>query len=70
MFLMLYKRRKGIGYLFLFWASLIALSQVYVGVHFPLDILAGALLGMVVAGFMYLLYQKLYARTYLDGKYD
>ena len=30
-------------------AALIALSRVYVGVHFPLDVLAGALLGTVVA---------------------
>lgn len=33
----------------LFWAGLIALSQVYVGVHYPLDVTCGALLG-VVAG--------------------
>lgn len=29
----------------LFWASIIALAQVYVGVHFPLDVICGALLG-------------------------
>jgi len=28
------------------WAGLIAYSQVYVGVHFPLDVLGGALLGL------------------------
>lgn len=30
----------GIG-----WAALVAYSQVYVGVHYPLDVLCGALLG-------------------------
>jgi undecaprenyl-diphosphatase len=30
-------------------AALVAWSRVYVGVHYPLDILAGALLGTVVA---------------------
>ncbi len=28
------------------WAPLIAYAQVYVGVHYPLDVLAGALLGL------------------------
>jgi undecaprenyl-diphosphatase len=30
-------------------AALIAFSRIYVGVHYPLDVLAGALLGTVVA---------------------
>ncbi|THH41382.1 phosphatase PAP2 family protein [Neolewinella litorea] len=30
------------------WAATIALAQVYVGKHFPGDILAGAVLGMVI----------------------
>lgn len=29
----------------LLWAAIIAFAQVYVGVHYPIDILAGALLG-------------------------
>ena len=36
-------------YLLLGWAALVAYAQVYVGVHFPVDILAGALLGSVLA---------------------
>lgn len=30
------------------WAILISLAQVYVGVHYPLDILGGAILGLIV----------------------
>ena len=30
---------------FLIWASVIAFAQVYVGVHYPADVLGGALLG-------------------------
>lgn len=40
--------RRSFGrwvWLALFWALSIAFAQVYVGVHFPLDVLAGALLG-------------------------
>ena len=32
---------------FFVWAGLIAFAQVYVGVHYPLDILGGALIGLV-----------------------
>lgn len=33
------------NYLFLFWAASVSYAQVYVGVHYPLDILCGALIG-------------------------
>jgi len=36
----------------LFWAASIAYGQVYVGVHFPLDVFCGALLGGVIGLFM------------------
>jgi membrane-associated phospholipid phosphatase len=34
--------------LFFVWASLVAFAQVYVGVHYPLDITAGALIGILI----------------------
>jgi undecaprenyl-diphosphatase len=43
-----------------FWASLISFSQVYVGVHFPLDVLGGALLGIIVGKLYALLFNKYY----------
>ena len=41
--------RKIAGYFWILfiWAALISLSQVYVGVHYPLDILVGAILGCI-----------------------
>ena len=33
---------------FFLWASLIAYAQVYVGVHYPADVVAGGLIGMIV----------------------
>ena len=43
--------RKHFSYLFplllILWASIISYAQIYVGVHFPLDILGGASLGIL-----------------------
>lgn len=40
-----FKQQKWLLPLLLFWAFSIAFSQVYVGVHYPLDVLAGAACG-------------------------
>ncbi|MBI1306124.1 MAG: phosphatase PAP2 family protein [Bacteroidetes bacterium] len=34
--------------LFIIWAGLISFAQVYVGVHFPIDVLSGAMLGAAI----------------------
>jgi len=33
---------------FLFWAALISYAQVYVGVHFPIDVICGGILGACI----------------------
>lgn len=39
---------KKWGYLLFFWAATICYGQLYVGVHYPLDVLGGALLGSLI----------------------
>ena len=39
------------------WSALVAYSRVYVGVHYPLDILVGAAVGVLVGWLAYQLYQ-------------
>ncbi len=46
--MLLGKTHRLVRPLVLAWAGLIALSQVYVGVHYPLDVLCGGLLGAVI----------------------
>ena len=41
-----------------FWAGSIALGQVYVGVHFPLDVLGGTLIGLLLSYFLARLYKR------------
>ncbi|WP_291868814.1 phosphatase PAP2 family protein [Maribacter sp.] len=47
---------KYVGILLLIWAALVAYSRVYIGVHFPLDILTGIGVGL----FLGWLFTKLY----------
>lgn len=46
---------RTIGTVLLVLAALLSFSRVYVGTHYPADVVAGALIGIVVAGAMYLL---------------
>jgi undecaprenyl-diphosphatase len=39
---------KKYTWLFFVWAAMIAYAQVYVGVHYPVDVLAGAMIGLIV----------------------
>lgn len=43
---------KNWMYLAFLWSALIAYAQVYVGVHYPLDVLGGALLGLLTGSLM------------------
>lgn len=61
--LVFWQKKHYILYLLLIWAAMIAYSRIYVGVHFPLDIFFGSLVGISFA----LLFWKLY--LYILRKY-
>lgn len=46
-------KNKGYSFLLLIWALLISYSRIYSGVHFPLDVLGGALLGAAIGYSMF-----------------
>lgn len=52
----------------LLWASLISFSRLYLGVHYPLDVMCGALLGLTCAWGVHSLYMALFERQHHVGK--
>lgn len=40
-------QNKWVGNLLFFWAFMIAYSRIYLGAHYPLDVLVGAILGIL-----------------------
>lgn len=57
-----YSKWKPILPIALGWAFIISFAQVYVGVHYPLDTFAGALLGLLIGCFTTQLYRKIQVR--------
>lgn len=56
------RMRRWVAPVLLFWAFTIAFSQVYVGVHYPLDVFCGGILGCLIGRGGYLI-----ARRVLDS---
>jgi len=44
---------------FITLAFLISVSRVYIGVHYPIDVIFGALMGIMISSLLIVLYQKL-----------
>lgn len=47
---------KWFIYFLLIWAAVIAYSRIYLGVHFPLDIICGGLMGLIIGFVFYRIY--------------
>lgn len=65
LFLVLKRNFKYLGFLFL-WPLIFAYSRIYLGLHYPGDILSGYFFGAVFGSLLYLLYRKLKPKYFPD----
>ena len=49
---------------FIPWALLVGFAQIFVGVHYPLDVLSGFVLGATIGMLFYYLYKVSYQKMY------
>ena len=53
-------RKKWFAWFMFIWAFLVGYSRIYVGKHFPLDVICGAAFGILIGYLVFLLYKKSY----------
>jgi undecaprenyl-diphosphatase len=67
-FLTLRPALKKWSWIVFLWAGLIAYAQIYVGIHFPLDVLTGALFGSIIGYGTGKLFNKRYGFAIFDNQ--
>jgi undecaprenyl-diphosphatase len=67
-FLIFFFINKYLASLFILWAFLISFAQIYVGVHYPLDVFSGAILGSLTGFSIYKIYKNLENRIFYKKK--
>jgi undecaprenyl-diphosphatase len=58
-FLCLAVRNQSVSISLFLWAALLSYSRIYLGVHYPGDVFAGAIFGAIIGWIVYLIYKRL-----------
>lgn len=69
-FIMLLIKNRALSLSLLLWASMNAFTRIYLGVHYPGDILAGTLIGVLAGWGMYRLYTFIQKKRRKNSRRD
>ena len=58
------KNRKWMGFVLYFWAFISSYSRIYLGFHYPGDIICGALLGILIGLIFWKMFQLIVVRNF------
>lgn len=67
-FWLLFNTQYRLTYLFFPWAAIISYGRIYGGVHYPIDIIGGAMLGSGIGLLMYIAYQMIQKNSVLKRR--
>ena len=57
---------KGIFSVLIFWAALVSYSRIYIGVHYPGDVITGSLIGILI-GYLFFKFWKFLLKKYFPN---
>jgi len=60
--------QKYFSLFIIFWAAIVSYSRIYLGVHYPLDVIGGAVLGILIGMLVFYLYR--YTSKKLSNKFS
>ena len=66
---LIFKKDFNYFWLLFLWPLIFAYSRIYLGLHYPLDIVSGYLCGAILAFLMFKLYQTAQKRNFPTGIY-
>ena len=66
---LLFIRKRWYTISIIFWAAIIGFSRIYLGVHYPGDVICGSILGALIGWSMYRLYELFDYRVLRDKSF-
>lgn len=63
LFFLFKKRFKYLHWLLIIWAAIVSYSRIYLGVHYPLDIICGGIIGFSLGAYMHSRYRYYFIKV-------